>query len=472
MIKQFLEELTERSTTMTLWKSAGGRSSTTLRSRLDIKIGTGRRSEEKIPVLCESKLPESIPVPSSNSRTFRRKCCWSCTARQFTDSERIYRVSLPRREREWIEFYNLKWINSRKNKPQKRKTIGLLHNSELDGGCRWNSVRSHETKDRAIQEYLETPSKYCILVQFEARPRERSAILPNAVTCSRSPQHTACSLHWESGTYENYGWALPEGTLDSESVTSRVKIELAICLQDPQNQDARSSWEPSSVSNSYGETCNSTVDHRIAGIPLSAVEPQNTVRENKVKRLIEKFENHKIKKIAYSGYEIDGEDQPVQQRIARLDRRHEPHRDLRTLRKFFQAAMSWLQCLLGNGNNLLQLRKKYEVYAKSNGVRPEQPWRHLNPWIRDQEKQKTWSSARSFWKTKDVPPCEADAKKGSTGRARRPSNDTLTMVRLWRIQKVIVWHRVERTPHNIVRQDRPGEAHLHRYKSWKNSDCE
>ena len=156
---------------------------------------------------------------------------------------------------------------------------------------------------------------------------------------------------------------------------------------------------------------NSTVDHRIAGIPLSAVEPQNTIRENKVKRLIEKFENHKIKKIAYSGYEIDGEDQPVQQRIARLDRRHEPHRDLRTLRKFFQTALSWLQCLLGNGNNLLQLRKKYEVYAKSNGVRPEQPWRHLNPWIRDKEKQKTWSSARSFWKTKDVPPCEADAKK-------------------------------------------------------------
>ena len=30
----------------------------------------------------------------------------------------------------------------------------------------------YETKDRAIQEYLETPSKCCIFVQFEARPRE------------------------------------------------------------------------------------------------------------------------------------------------------------------------------------------------------------------------------------------------------------------------------------------------------------
>ena len=45
-------------------------------------------------------------------------------------------------------------------------------------------------------------------------------------------------------------------------------------------------------------------------------------------------------------------------------------------------------------------------------------------------------------------------------KARRPSNDNFTMVRRREIQKVIVSHRVERTSHNIVRQDRPGEAHL------------
>ena len=56
-------------------------------------------------------------------------------------------------------------------------------------------MRSYETKDRAIQEYLETPSKYSFLVQFEARSRERLVILPDTVTCSRSLQHTACSLH-------------------------------------------------------------------------------------------------------------------------------------------------------------------------------------------------------------------------------------------------------------------------------------
>ena len=37
------------------------------------------------------------------------------------------------------------------------------------------------------------------------------------------------------------------------------------------------------------------MDQRISGVLLSAVEPQNTIRENKVKRLLEKFENHKHK---------------------------------------------------------------------------------------------------------------------------------------------------------------------------------
>ena len=58
--------------------------------------------------------------------------------------------------------------------------------------------------------------------------------------------------------------------------------------------------------------------------------------------------------------------------------------------------------------------------------------------------------------------------KSPIGKARKPSDDTFTMVRRSKLQKVIVGQRVARTPHNIVRQDRPGEAHLHRYKSWKN----
>ena len=45
-----------------------------------------------------------------------------------------------------------------------------------------------------------------------------------------------------------------------------LKANLQCGQQDPQNQEARSSWEPSSDSKSYGETCCSIVDYRISGV--------------------------------------------------------------------------------------------------------------------------------------------------------------------------------------------------------------
>ena len=88
-----------------------------------------------------------------------------------------------------------------------------------------NSMRSHENKDRSIQEYLETLSKYSIVVESEARSRERLAISSNSVTCSRSLQHTTSSLHRKSGMCEN---SLPKGSLESKIATGRAKIELAM----------------------------------------------------------------------------------------------------------------------------------------------------------------------------------------------------------------------------------------------------
>ena len=121
-----------------------------------------------------------------------------------------------------------------------------------DGYGMGNSTRSDETKDRAIQEYLESPSKDGILMQFDARSRERFAILPNAVTGSRSQQHTTCSLHWESGMYEKHRrltQRIPRVVLKSNSQYGQ---------QDPQSPDARLSREPSSDSKSNGETANNS----------------------------------------------------------------------------------------------------------------------------------------------------------------------------------------------------------------------
>ena len=201
-----------------------------------------------------------------------------------------------------------------------------------------NSTRSDETKDRAIQEYLETNSKYSMLVLFEARSRERLAILP---TCSRSPQHTTCSLHLRKAVCMKTQDELCQKVRLTPRLPRVVLRSNSQCgQQDLRSQEARSSWEPSSDSKSYGETWNSAVDYRIPGIPLSTVEQQDTTRENKVKKLIEKFEKHQQKESFLQDLsqtqKINKFSKESQDLIAEL----EQHRDLRTLRKLFQTAMS------------------------------------------------------------------------------------------------------------------------------------
>ena len=71
-----------------------------------------------------------------------------------------------------------------------------------------------------------------------------------------------------------------------------LKSTSQITLQDQREQDARTSYDQPSGSNMPWETVSNTVDYRIPGIPLPAIEQQDAHRKDKVKKLIEKFENH------------------------------------------------------------------------------------------------------------------------------------------------------------------------------------
>ena len=152
-------------------------------------------------------------------------------------------------------------------------------------------MRIHETKYRAEQEYLEAFSKYGILVQFEARSRERLAFFQtrsHAVVLYNTPLaaciEKAVCMNTQDELYHKVRLTprVPRVVFKSNSQYGQ---------QDPRSQEARSSWDPSSDSKSYGETCSNILDHRISGVPLSAVEQQNTTRQNKVKKLIEKFDH-------------------------------------------------------------------------------------------------------------------------------------------------------------------------------------
>ena len=75
-------------------------------------------------------------------------------------------------------------------------------------------------------------------------------------------------------------------------VPRSVKSNSQIGVQDHCEQDARTFYDQPSGSEIPWETRSNTVDYRIPGVPLSAVEQQDTHRKDKVKKLIEKFENH------------------------------------------------------------------------------------------------------------------------------------------------------------------------------------
>ena len=86
-----------------------------------------------------------------------------------------------------------------------------------------------------------------------------------------------------------------EELYQKKRLTPRVPRVVLEANSQSGQQDARSSWDPPSESKSYGETWNNAVDCRFLSIPLSTVEQQDTNRQNKVKKLIEKFENHQHK---------------------------------------------------------------------------------------------------------------------------------------------------------------------------------
>ena len=99
------------------------------------------------------------------------------------------------------------------------------------------------------------------------------------------------------------------------------------------------------------------------------------------------------------------------------------------------------------------------------------------PWVTvDRYRLQTKPTATKDHFQKNCEHCNRRAKHGPSERRRisasekacTPSNDTFTMLCQWIIHKFIVWHRVERTPHNVVRQNRRGG----RCKSWMNSNVE
>ena len=110
--------------------------------------------------------------------------------------------------------------------------------------------------------------------------------------------------------------------------------------------------------------------------------------------------------------------------------------------------MSWLQCLLEFDQNNRDATSIPGYVTKKNSSRRAKHG--------PSERQKMYYQAKQM------------LKKARQQKHRRHP----TMVRQSNVQRLVVCHRVERKTHNVVRQNRIGEAHLRRHRSWKNSKFE
>ena len=161
----------------------------------------------------------------------------------------------------------------------------------------WRKTPCDLTKPRIVpyKNVWETSSEYGILVQFGPRLRERIALLPDKVACNRTLRHTTSCVCIQKVVYmktkdELYQKVPLTPTLPR--VVLRSNSQNGLQGQQEQEQDAIISCDQPSGSKMPCETGSNNVDYRIPGVPLSAVEQQNTNRKDKVKLVIEEFENH------------------------------------------------------------------------------------------------------------------------------------------------------------------------------------
>ena len=154
-------------------------------------------------------------------------------------------------------------------------------------------MRLGQAKDRTIQKYLETSSKYNTIgailklsqkrgVQFY-QTRSHAILLCNTrlAICIEKTVRMKTKEELYHEVYQTP--RLPRIILKPNSQNGQ---------QDQPEQEARTSSDHQSVSGSHGETWSGNVDCRVPGILHSTVQQQDTNRKETVKKLTHQFENH------------------------------------------------------------------------------------------------------------------------------------------------------------------------------------
>ena len=239
-------------------------------------------------------------------------------------------------------------------------------------------MRFIKSKNRALQEYLETTSRHSILVQFlpaQERGLQFYQTRSNAVvlydTLPAESIEEAICMKTKDQLYQRLSVILKPRVV--------LKANSQCDSQDLPVQEARSSWESQHDAQSYGETRSNTADCKIPGKSISTVKLQDARRQNNVTKLIEMFEEHQHK-------EQFLEDMSQKQEINRFSEESQKLLVHLNQTEIFELCENTtkLQCpdcnFYGNWNYVLQLRAKFEVQSKSYNISKGQLRQKFDRW--------------------------------------------------------------------------------------------
>ena len=187
-------------------------------------LAKGGGGAKKKSILLESRLFQFNSYTFEQSKDIQEKMLLILSCK----TKYCYRKELPSTSTtsgtaRQLNSNNQKWIDSRREKPQKRKTSCVHGNGK-------GEIRDlTKPRDRCTQEYLETPSKYGTLVQFEARSRRKACnFTKHGHMQSISTTHYPAACIEKAVCMKTQEGALPESSLNSKSATGCTQIELAI----------------------------------------------------------------------------------------------------------------------------------------------------------------------------------------------------------------------------------------------------
>ena len=258
-------------------------------------------------------------------------------------------------------------------------------------------------KDFAIQEYLETPSKYCFWcnLKFAQKKglqfyqRRSYAVVLNNTLLAACMEKAVCM--------KTKGRALPEDVVNSQSTTCRSNMVNEIHKAKTQDH-LENHWAIRKVTGKYVTTPCITKYLVYLFLPSSCRIHHARTRSRgwSTSSSTTNIKNHSFRT------------------WARRRRSTSSANNRRTLSPTWTTPRSSNYAkILANSNVLMSAiptgkpvycssGRNLKIFSETKRVRPEQPWRHLNPWICDLEQQ-SWSQARTFWTTKNVLSGETDA---------------------------------------------------------------